>query len=1386
MQRGRNVRSGRPPVRGGSELHRAWLGLLQTEGPFLSVPVLKATWPNGFVKLGYDRAERAALDDLKAARPEFERAWDRWLCDVRKPGAHSVQESFAELRRARQAWVDAVTLGVFGWEGMLQCDQGSGSACDALAVFSPDGATRLAPTGALMYGNQPCALLLVVDPQDAPLDKNYPEDTWSASALDRMAALLRGPAGSRGCSVGVVTDGRWWALVSAPLAGPCAWGMTDALTWSDSPEVLCAFARLLDVRLLRPGAGLGGTTLPQMFEASVSQAEEVTESLGLQVRQAVELLVAAFCEASRAARAQGLPDPLPADVGQVYEAAVCVMMRVVFLLFAQERDLLPASAVFVESYGMLGVLRELEERSAREGEEAMDGTSLAWHRLLAASQAVYAGATFEDMRMPAYGGSVFDPARHPFLTQVSPKTGGLDVAVSDRVMLHVLESVQKITVPGDPEPRPLSFREIDVEQIGYIYEGLLGFTCVRAQGCVLGLKGKGGRADEPEVPLDVLEGLRAASPEPAALASAIVGMLKDGELLAKGDIPSKSAYEKPLKAPALDADFRLAQVTRDEAMRERLRPWMPLVRNDLRGKPVVFQPGDLYVTATSSRKDAGAHYTPRSLAESVVVHALQPLAYSPGPYQTADAAQWRRRPSNEILDLKVADIACGSGAFLVAAARYLAGELAAAWAAEGQFGELSGEERTTLALRKVVANCIYGVDINEMAVEMCKLSLWLVSLDRSKPFSFVDNKVLTGNSLLGVTDAQQLRYLSFDGGPRTVGHTKTGRLFELDDGARVFARSIDLDDTLREARGLRSELAQDISESDPMRGRAYKRRLMGLYDEKVGVLRRVGDALVATGLIEEPKHGSKKSEKALDELAAAVARAFPADDERPDAEKLDDITRRGLTPEVRTDYVRWQCLHWPVEFPEVAERGGFDAVVGNPPFLGGQKLTGSMGANVRNYYIQTLAGGAKGSADLCAYFFLQAYGLVRPGGTLGLLATNTIAQGATREVGLDQMVARGFTIMRAVRSEKWPTSNASLEYAAVWGCKGTPAQGAERVCDGKPAAKISTLLEPEGRVSGKPVPLKENEGVAFQGCIVLGMGFVLEPEEAQAWIAADPKNKEVLFPYLNGEDLNSRPDCSASRWVIDFNQREEDEAKQYALPYARVLEKVKPEREKKEDPTTSNAPWWQYLRTRPAMRKAIAGLDEVMVIAQVSKTLMPQFVSSKQVLDAKLIVFASSTRALLAILSSSIHYVWSIQYGTTMRTDPTYVPSALFSPFPRPLETPELDVLGRELDCERRQIMLCRQLGLTALYNLVNDPDMPGEADPDVVRMRDIHRRLDEAVMDAYGWGDVELDHGFYEYRKMVRWTVCPQARAEILDRLLEENHRRARLQESTSQEEEQ
>ena len=132
------------------------------------------------------------------------------------------------------------------------------------------------------------------------------------------------------------------------------------------------------------------------------------------------------------------------------------------------------------------------------------------------------------------------------------------------------------------------------------------------------------------------------------------------------------------------------------------------------------------------------------------------------------------------------------------------------------------------------------------------------------------------------------------------------------------------------------------------------------------------------------------------------------------------------------------------------------------------------------------------------------------------------------------------------------------------------------------------------------------------------------------------------------------------------------------------------------------------------------------------------------------------------------------------RHDLSYTPSDVFETFPRPTPTDWLDKIGRRLDTERREIMLRRDLGLTKLYNLVNDPDIADASDEDVAKLRAIHVELDRAVMDAYGWTDVPLDHGFHTYRQMQRWTVSPAARVEILDRLLEENHRRAAAQGTT------
>ena len=1032
------------------------------------------------------------------------------------------------------------------------------------------------------------------------------------------------------------------------------------------------------------------------------------------------------------------------------------MMRCVFLLFADERGLLPSGSLYTGGYGLATVLDALEARARDEGEESMDGTSLTWHRLLATSRALHGGVNVEDMRIPAYGGSLFDPERFPFLT-ARDASGTLLLTVSDRVMLHVLRSLQTARLKGQ-EARCLSFRDI--------YEGLLGYTCTRAEETVLGLVGKEG--EEPELPLSVLNELAERHAEDADLAGAIIAWLKEHQPGAKPS--SLKALAKALVAGDTlpDADRALLAVTRDEALRADLRSWIGVIRRDLRGRPVVIQRGGLVVTETPSRRNAGAHYTPRSLAEEVVKYALEPLVYSPGPHETDDRSQWQPVSSDRILDLHVADIACGSGAFLVAAARFLARELVEAWTREGalQQGAWSADlERQ--ALRKVVARCLYGVDINEMAVEMCKLSLWLVSLDEDKPFSFVDDKVFVGNSLLGLTDLRQLKAQHIDPAAAT-----TQRLFELD-RTGAYAEALDVDTVVKRVTNRRQDLASEVSNTDPARSTTTKQRLQHKNEEDLKLLTQVADAIVAVGL--DPKIRAKPGKQlneAFGVLAVALGRAFPTEGTGDDS-SLKAILKSGLTPTVPTDYERWHCLHWPLAMPEVMERGGFDAIVGNPPFLGGNKLTGALGENIRDWFVEYISGGRRGSADLVAYFFLRAFSLLNDFGVLGLIATNTLAQGGTRKVGLGYMVDSGFTITRSVRSRSWPSRGANLEYAAVWGTRDAVSSRATIVCDDESVSRIGSFLKPDSRADVELERLGENSGMAFIGCYVLGKGFVLEPKEARGWIEEDSRNAEVLFPYLNGEDLSVRSDCSPSRWVIDFEVRSEGEACRYSRPYKRLLEQVKPVRAKCTRKPRRDY-WWRFAETAGGMRKAIAGLSEMLVIARVSKTVMPVRVSTRQVVSEQVVVFATDSYSQQTVLSSSLHQYWAIIYGSTLGAGTRYTPSDVFETFPRPDPTPELETIGRTLDTERREIMLRRELGLTKLYNLVNDPGLEAGIDPDVDRMRAIHVELDAAVAAAYGWEDLDLTHGFHTYRKMTRWTVPPATRVEILDRLLEENHRRA------------
>ena len=637
-----------------------------------------------------------------------------------------------------------------------------------------------------------------------------------------------------------------------------------------------------------------------------------------------------------------------------------------------------------------------------------------------------------------------------------------------------------------------------------------------------------------------------------------------------------------------------------------------------------------------------------------------------------------------------------------------------------------------------------------MSPNTCYLSLRSIHLDHA---------LRCGDSLLGIREVKDLDWFYVD--PVS--------------GQRRLMRE---QNWLEQASAKRREL-EALPENDS-RDVERKRVLLDEADVLVWQMRLLADVVTGARL-----RFSKR--KALDNYLRAAGLSDTGSLQQQAAEHLE-----GRRP-----------FHWPLEFPEIMAQGGFHAIVGNPPFLGGKRITGALGTAYREYLVGQLAGGKKGHADLCAYFFLRTGQLVREGGMIALLATNTIAQGDTREVGLEQLVAQGFSIPRAVASQPWP-GEASLEVAQVWLKRGTWDGG--YVLDGQPVVGITPFLTPPGGVQGKPFRLAANAHKSFQGSVVLGMGFVLTPKEAVALLAKDPRNKDALFPYLNGEDLNSRPDQSPSRWVINFHdwplersaegcwqtadekQRKEwlrhgcvpndypgPVAADYPDLLAIVEERVKPERDKlglKVDVSAKGYAkyWWRYGRMAIDLYATISGMGRVLVSPQVSKYSNISFVETNQVISMMLIVLTFDSFRIFALLQSSIHDEWTRTYSSTLETRRRYIPTDCFETFPFPDSTANLEDIGERYYTHRQQIMQTRQEGLTRTYNRFHDPH---ETASDIAELRRLHVDMDNAVAAAYGWQDLDLGHGFHDTKQGLRYTLSDTARREVLDRLLALNHQR-------------
>lgn len=1047
---------------------------------------------------------------------------------------------------------------------------------------------------------------------------------------------------------------------------------------------------------------------------------------------------------------------------QFYEGLLTVLLRLVFILYAEDRDLIPsanrpeAKTLYDRGYSIRALFGQLEEDKSLFPDTMIDRYG-AWGRLLGLFKLVYDG-TGKDF-MHARRGKLFDPTIYPFLLGRFESDDALEVLpVSDACIHEVL--TQLLILDGER----LSYKTLDVEQIGSVYETVMGFTVERATGTSIALKVKP-NSGSPAVPafIDLEKILAKAPPQRKKfLADAI-------------DYKVTDAQNKLLK-PAKSVKDLLDAL--DKAIDERASPRKMACERE----SIILQP-------TDERRNSGSHYTPRALTGPIVRDALMPVLDQLGDKAYPEA----------ILNLKICDPAMGSGAFLVETCRVLGDRLQQAWV---QYPHLlpdeAKEDPQIFARREVAKRCLYGVDKNPMATDLGKLSLWLVTLARNEDFSFLDHALKTGDSLVGLT-VDQIKGMTWESGPKD---TETRKIF-------LFRGAFDkaVDKSLEERRSIRNAPDNVTFE--------IQKHHMAMADRELEGVRLAGDAVIGL-FFSEPKATARK--KALTDFQNSLVLGDEANW---------DIARQ-FRAKLRGGEHPIQPFHWEVEYPEVfaGENPGFDAMVGNPPFAGKNTVSGGQRAGYPDW-MKEISPGAHGNADLVAHFFRRTYSMLRRKGTFGLIATNTIGQGDTRESGLRYLISDADgSIYRAKRRVKWPGA-AAVVVSTVHMSKGSLPSNAPPQLDGKPVSRVSAFLR-EGDVDETPEKLKENEGIAFQGSIILGMGFTFDDKNAAKdkcepletmyrLIEKDPRNAERIKPYLGGEEVNNHPEHKHHRYVIDFEdfplRREEgliswdavDDvskkemlrtgivSKDYPDPVAAdwpdlleiVERRVKPERQKKTDSDAKKL-WWRFLRRRTELIEARDNKEDLLILSRVSSNYGLTEIENTNIVfaDSCVVITDPDFKPLL----SSVHEIWARLLSSSLEDRLRYTPSDCFQSFTMPSNFRThnaLHCISGEYLSYRSSMMQVTRDGLTDTYNRFHNPL---ERSADITDLRRLHGELDDAVLRAYGWDDLaemctpggeaaprflnEDDEPEFAYQKRLFWPAW--FRDKVLARLLELNQERA------------
>ncbi len=1291
--------------------HLEWLGFIQPNGLVVSAPAL--------VKAGAILNRQDAEGQGRLAGCVDQHAV------VPGPDPEPCVRDFREFASAVLGW---------GFSSKGYAGTEEAPVPTDLTVVLPDYSETLRPDFAVrerdpQNGTPPWQLLVQVLDDGQDFDKA----TTGAGGLEaapqgRAERLLRGT----GVPAGVLFNGVALRLISAPRGESSGWmdfRFVDLVSTAGRP--LCSALRLLlsEQRLL---ALPRDQRLAALLESSRKYQNEVSERLSEQVLHALYELLRGFQAAHDSSGGQLLREPLSeqGDRNDIYRGLLSVILRLVFLLYAEERGMLPEDEHFARYYSLTGLYQRLREDAALNP-DTMDQRFGAWAQLLVLFRLIHDGArahrTGGAVSLPERRGALFDPDRFRFL---EGRSGGgvrqtmervMPPHISDGVVYRVLEKL--LVLDGER----ISYRTLDVEQIGSVYETIMGFRLETATGRSVAIKPAKKLGAPNTIDLDAL----LAQPD-----------ARRGRWLQER--ADRSITDKVAKG------LREAETVDDlHATLDRVL--------DKDATPDIAPPGALVLQPNEERRRSGSHYTPRELTEPIVRHTLEPLL------DRLRSEDGRAATPEQILDLKICDPAMGSGAFLVEACRQLADALIDAWGAHGAMPAIPPDEDEVIYARRLIAQkCLYGIDRNPMAVDLAKVSLWLSTLARDHPLTFVDHAFRHGDSLVGLT-RRQIEALNWQGGqPILAGFG------------------------VREAVEAASDLRRQIREADDT---VDERRLQNLWREAqdaVGEVRLFGD-LVLAAFFEGAKPKERESRRAAYQEAILTGEAW----------------RHAVEMEERRNSEQpFAPFHWEIVFPEVFERDnpGFDGFVGNPPFAGKNNVAAG---NVVGYpsWLKELHEESHGNADLVAQFYRRAFSLLRDSGTFGLIATNTIAQGDTRSSGLRWICEHGGVIYRATKRVQWP-GDAAVIVSVLHVAKG-PFRG-RKVLDGASVDNITAFLFHRGG-HADPARLAANAGKSFVGSYVLGMGFTFDDSDKkgvassladmQRLIDFDPHNREVIFPYIGGEEINTSPTHAHHRYVINFAERGEVECgRRWPDLMAIAEQRVRPERLKlgdNGDARRRKARWWLWGRYTPALFAVTAGLERLLAISRVGQHASITFLPSRMVYAETVIVFPFQTFAAFCILQSRTHEIWARFFGSSLEDRLRYTPSDCFETFPFPDgwgADGSLEAAGRSYYECRAALMVENDEGMTKTYNRFNDIY---ETDPRIVELRELHATMDRAVLDAYGWPDIptgceylldyEIDEATWgRKKKPYRYRWPDPARDEVLARLLALNAERAQDEERT------